>query len=163
MADLVRETRIDMPEDAKSASIDCLNDNLANTLFAVLASKFAHWNVKGTGFYPAHQLFDKIYEFYSDAADTLGERITALGGVAEGLLHHVSGNSSIVYDADANNNVRVHTTAMAEMLGIIANGYREGIEVVRVSNVNDQLTQDVFIELGREADKLLYFLESELS
>lgn len=159
MTYIARVTRIDLPEDTKASSIDCLNDNLANTLFAVLASKFAHWNVKGTGFFPAHQLFDKVYEFYSNAADIIGERITALGGVAEGLLTNVAGNSSIVYEADATDTVSDHMIAMADMLGIIANGYREGVEMVN----SDKLTQDVFIELGREADKLLYFLESDLS
>jgi starvation-inducible DNA-binding protein len=158
----VRETRINLSEESRSVCIDTLNESLANTLYAVLASKFAHWNVKGTGFYPAHKLFDEVYEFYSSAADTLGERITALGGTAEGLLTTVAGSSTIEYDADAHDLVENHMKAMATMLSQIANQYRQGIEIVRVSEVNDQCTQDVFIELAREADKLLYFLEADL-
>src|SRR5271166_2273182 len=162
MADAVRPTRISLEQGAREVAIDCLNEYLANTLYAVLASKFAHWNVKGTGFFPAHELFDKVYEFYSNAADILGERITALGGTAEGLLSDVAGNSTINYSADASANVEEHMTAMADMLAQVANGYREGIEEVRKPDVNDQATQDVFIELAREADKLLYFLEADL-
>jgi starvation-inducible DNA-binding protein len=160
MADAVRPTRISLDEGAREEAIDCLNENLANTLFGVLAAKYAHWNVKGTGFLPTHRFFDEIYDFYSKAADTIGERITALGGTAEGLLHYVATGSTVNYSATADDNVDEHTTAMADLLGQISNGYREGIEVVRVAAVNDQLTQDVFIELGREADKLLYFLEA---
>lgn len=162
MADVVRPTRINLSEEARETCIDCLNENLANTLFAVLASKVAHWNVKGTGFYPAHKLFDQVYEFYSGAADTLAERITALGGNAEGMLYEVASASTISYNADDGDDVETHMKAMADMLGQIGNGYRQGVEVVRVKEVNDQLTQDIFIELGREADKLLYFLEADL-
>lgn len=162
MADIVRSTRIDLPEEAREVAIDCLNQNLANTLFGVLAAKVAHWNVKGTGFLPTHRFFDEIYTFYSNAADTIGERITALGGNAEGLLHEISMASTLTYNASDTDTVKAHTIAMADLLGQIGNGYRQGVEVVRVDSVNDQLTQDIFIELGREADKLLYFLEADL-
>jgi starvation-inducible DNA-binding protein len=161
MAEIVRPTGINLSEEARDEAIDCLNQNLANTLFAVLASKFAHWNVKGTGFYPAHLLFDKVYEFYSEAADTIGDRRTALGGNAEGMLQDVF-SSDFTYNASASDDVRTHMQAMAELLSRVSNSYRQGIETVRVPDINDQLTQDIFIELGREADKLLMFLEMDL-
>lgn len=162
MAEIIRDTKIDLSVESREACIDTLNDCLANTLFAVLASKFAHWNVKGTGFYPAHKLFDKVYEFYSNAADEIGERITALGGNAEGLLFQVSGASTIDYAAGPSESVAAHMQAMATMLAQISNQYRQGIEIVRTKEVNDQITQDIFIELAREADKLIYFLEADL-
>lgn len=159
----VRKTRIDLSDDERAVSIDCLNDCLANTLFAVLASKFAHWNVKGAGFLPAHRFFDEVYKFYSDSADTIAERITALGGTAEGLLYDVSGTSKITYNASASSNVKDHQVAMADMLGQVGNFYRSGIDTVKSEDgFGDYATQDVFIELCREADKLLYFLEAEL-
>lgn len=162
MAEEVRSTRINLSEEAREVCIDALNHSLANTLYAVLASKFAHWNVKGTGFFPAHELFDKVYEFYTDAADKIGERITAIGGDAEGLLGDVAANSTIEYGANENDQVKEHMAAMATMLGQVSNDYRQGIEIVRVKDVNDQITQDLFIEICREADKLLYFLEADL-
>jgi starvation-inducible DNA-binding protein len=158
----VRSTRIYLSEEAREESINILNTSLANTLYGVLASKFAHWNVKGTGFFPAHELFDKIYEFYSSAADKLGERITAIGGTAEGMLSDVSANSTVEYTADANVNVNAHMRAMADLLGQIGNEYRNAIEVTGDDEVKDFATQDLFIELCREADKLLYFLEADL-
>lgn len=162
MATEVRPTRIDLSEEAREACIDALNHSLANTLYAVLASKYAHWNVKGTGFFPAHKLFDQVYEFYADAADKIGERITALGGTAEGRLSDVAATSTIEYTVGANANVKDHMKEMANMLGQVGNDYRQGIEIVRVKDVNDQTTQDLFIELCREGDKLMYFLEADL-
>lgn len=162
MAEEVRPTRIALSEEAREVCIDALNHSLANTLYAVLASKFAHWNVKGTGFFPAHKLFDDVYEFYAEAADKIGERITALGGTAEGMLSDVAAKSTIEYTADASVDVKAHMIAMADMLGQVGNDYRQGIEIVRVKDVNDQTTQDLFIELCREGDKLLYFLEADI-
>ena len=166
MADPVRATRIEIPapdqQHAREVAIDCLNEYLANTIYAQLAAKFAHWNVKGTGFHPAHLLFDQVYDFYEESVDKIGERITALGGTAEGLLHDVMMTCDVSYDAGPDDKVEQHMKAMADLLGRVVNGYREGIETVRVEDVNDQTTQDLFIELCREGDKLLYFLEAEL-
>ena len=157
-----RTTEINLSEESREICIHTLNDCLANTLYAQMASKFAHWNVKGTGFYPAHKLFDEIAGFYSGAADTLAERVTALGGNAEGLLNDVASASTIEYGEDESGDVSDHMLAMAIMMGQVANQYRQGIEIVRVETVNDQCTQDIFIELAREADKLLMFLEMDL-
>lgn len=160
MAEIVRPTSIDVPSEVRASCIDALNICLANTLYAVLASKFAHWNVKGPGFYPTHLLFDQIYEFYSDAADSIGERITALGGNAEGLLSDVATTSNIIYDGEATDQVQEHIKSMASMLGQIANEYRSLIDDGELSS--DRATQDLLITLTREADKQLYFLEAAL-
>lgn len=154
----MRDSGINLTEDIREKSAEALNASLANTLYSVLASKFAHWNVKGTGFYPAHKLFDDVYQFYSESADILGERITALGGTAEGLIGEVSANSTIVYMATDTDLVATHMHAMAQMLGQVANGYRHGAAITE----EDIATQDVFIQLARDADKLLYFLEADL-
>lgn len=158
MGDKVRPTRISLSEDERDHSIDLLNSSLANTLFAVLASKFAHWNVKGEGFFPTHELFDKIYGFYSESADTIAERITALGGTANGMLTDVAIGSTIDYGANAYQDVDHHIKAMADMLGQVANEYRVNIDQTE----GDMATQDVFIQLARDADKFIYFLEAGL-
>lgn len=159
MSDAIRSTSIDLEEDTRSHSIKLLNECLANTLYAVLASKFAHWNVKGAGFYPAHKLFDEVYEFYSESADIIAERITALGGTAEGRLADIAGSSNIIYDAEDTALVEEHMKAMASMLCQVANQYRLAI----VDNLlDDMATQDLFITLTRDADKFIYFLEADL-
>lgn len=159
MSEIVRSTAISLSEDERENSIKLLNIGLANTLYAVLASKYAHWNVKGSGFFPAHLLFDKVYEFYSSAADILGERITALGGEAKGLINEVVASSNFSYSIGPTEDVEAHMGEMARMMGVIANLYRDGVELTP----GDSATQDVFIELARDADKQLYFLESNSS
>jgi len=47
-------------------------------------AKIAHWNVKGEDLYQLHLLFDSIAEHVEDAIDLIAERVTALGGRANG-------------------------------------------------------------------------------
>jgi starvation-inducible DNA-binding protein len=154
-------TRINIPDENIHNIVDKLNIDLANTMRAQMVIKFAHWNVKGDGFYPTHKLFDEIYEFMADTSDTIAERITALGGIAYGLPEQVeTNNSGFIYPTSPSVRCRDHINAMADYISDIANSLREGI---KVSGSNgDLVTQDVYIELTRGLDKFLYFLEASL-
>jgi starvation-inducible DNA-binding protein len=48
--------------------------------------KQAHWNVKGPHFIALHELFDKISDAVLEQIDEIAERITSLGGTAEGTV-----------------------------------------------------------------------------
>ena len=45
----------------------------------VIAARLAHWNVRGSNFYEAHLLFERIYSTASDKVDTLVEVLRGLG------------------------------------------------------------------------------------
>lgn len=150
-------SRVDLDQDVKDGCIGVLNFCLANTVFAQLCSKHAHWNVKGPGFFPAHKLFDKVHEFYLESADRIGERITALGGVAEGMISDISGNSELVFDA-SDHGVSDCMEAMADLMGQVANYWRDAVNTTTA----DKVTQNLLLELTEEADKMLYFLEHGL-
>ena len=77
-------THIDIPVEKRSALIEMLNQNLADTLDLYTQVKQAHWNVKGTDFYQLHLLFDEIAEEIEPFIDLLAERVTLLGGYANG-------------------------------------------------------------------------------
>src|SRR5471032_2336045 len=77
-------TRIDIPQELRLSLIKLLNQQLADTLDLQSQVKQAHWNVKGPTFIALHELFDKLAEELEGAIDDLAERVTALGGVAEG-------------------------------------------------------------------------------
>lgn len=165
MAEITRSSRINLSPETREVITDALNSCLSNTLYAQLAAKFAHWNVKGSGFFPAHKLFDKVYEFYAEAADTIGERITALGGTAEALVTDVAASSTIAYSAGPSDLVFGHMSAMATMLSQVVNQYRaEAGELGLPDEPSEQdlVTQNLLLELTQEGDKLLYFLEADL-
>lgn len=159
MTETVRSSRVPVSLDDRACSIDLLNNALADTLYAKLATKFSHWNVKGTGFYPAHLLFDKVAEALEEASDTIAERITALGGNAEGTIEEVFQTSQLSYGAGADSQVKEHMKALADLLGRVSDRYQIGI---KQSPDADAASQDVFITLSRKIDKLIYFVETDL-
>ena len=88
-------TRIDIPAEARSRLIPLLNGRLADAIDLHLQAKQAHWNVKGPGFIALHELFDRIAGEIDGHVDELAERVTALGGTAEGTLQAVAGAVAI--------------------------------------------------------------------
>jgi len=154
-------TRISTSDEVIGQVVPFLNIQLANTTVAQLQIKFAHWNVKGEGFFPAHKLFDEIYELVVEQTDDIGERITALGGIAEGLLTQVEKLSTLPqYGSGPSQLVQAHIESMADLVGHLGNEYRKGIALC--GKVGDLVTQDLFLKLAGDIDRKLYFLEAHL-
>ena len=80
------KTKIDLPEKTRRNVIVILNDRLADAIDLQSQVKQAHWNVKGPYFIALHELFDKIAAVVLGQIDEIAERITSLGGTAEGTV-----------------------------------------------------------------------------
>src|SRR5712671_4358598 len=65
-----------------AASVDNLNQLLADTITLRDLYKKHHWQVSGHTFYQLHLLFDKHYDEQSELVDTIAERIQLLGGIS---------------------------------------------------------------------------------
>jgi starvation-inducible DNA-binding protein len=153
-------SKISISENNRGALIDLLNARLADTIDIQTQAKFAHWNVKGEDFYQLHLLFDSIAEHVEDATDLLAERVTALGGRANGTARQVAANSSIKeYDLNVMHGMD-HVRALLDSLASVANAARKAID--QCDNLEDKATADVFTEIVRTADKDIYFLQSHL-
>ena len=63
----------------------CLSHLLCDAMTAAEVARVAHWNVRGPEFIALHGLFGEVYTTATGAADTIAERIVAIGGVAKGL------------------------------------------------------------------------------
>jgi starvation-inducible DNA-binding protein len=154
------ETRIDISPENREQIIQLLNARLADTLDLYTQTKFAHWNVKGNDFYQLHLLFDSIAEHVLTAVDTIAERVTALGGRAEGTLRQAAATSSLdEYDTDLTRGMD-HVRTLADRLAAVGNAARVAID--KADELEDQGTSDLFTQLVREMDKDLYFLESHI-
>ena len=154
------ESKVNIPGDNRRPLIELLNARLADTIDMQTQAKFAHWNVKGEGFYQLHLLFDSIAEHLEEAVDLIAERITALGGRANGTARQAVANSSIKeYDLDVMNGMD-HVRALLFRLAVLTNAAREAIKQCAV--FGDDATADVFTEIVRAADKDIYFLQSHL-
>ena len=73
---------IGLDEKVCKASVEALNQTLADTITLRDLYKKHHWQVAGHTFYQLHLLFDKHYEEQSGLVDLIAERIQLLGGVS---------------------------------------------------------------------------------
>ena len=73
-----------------AASVENLNQLLADTMTLRDLYKKHHWQVSGPTFYQLHLLFDKHFNEQSELVDSIGERIQSLGGVSVAMAHDVA-------------------------------------------------------------------------
>ncbi len=154
------KTKNDLPEGTREEIIGILNARLADGLDLVMQSKQAHWNVKGPHFMQLHELFDSLYGQSGDWVDLMAERITQLGGTAEGTLQAVSGRTKLpAYPLDLSEG-GAHVDALSSALAAFGKSVRAAIDAA--DKQDDKDTADLFTEISRGADKMLWFLEAHL-
>src|SRR2546426_164583 len=81
---------IALDEGVRAASVEALNQILADTMMLGDLYKKHHWQVAGHTFYQLHLLFDKHYGEQSTLVDALAERIQSLGGISVAVAHDVA-------------------------------------------------------------------------
>ena len=85
-----RKNPLALDATAAAASIDNLNQLLADTLTLRDLYKKHHWQASGPSFYVMHLLFDKHFEEQSKLVDLLAERVQTLGGVTIAMAPDVA-------------------------------------------------------------------------
>jgi starvation-inducible DNA-binding protein len=154
------DTRNDLPAKVRVEVTQLLNARLADAIDLAAQSKHAHWNVKGPNFIALHELFDKVAESIEEQIDTVAERITALGGRAQGTLTTVARNSTLrPYPEDIAEGL-AHVEALSRALADYGAKLRAAIE--SAGRIGDADTADLFTGISRETDKYLWFLEAHL-
>jgi starvation-inducible DNA-binding protein len=153
-------TSVNLKENTRQEIIQILNARLADTLDLKLQTKHAHWNVKGSDFIQFHELFDDVATHLEAHSDLIAERITAIGGVANGTTRQAAAASSIPeYDLNAVDGLS-HVAALVERLAKLTNQARTDID--RADDLDDKGTSDLLTQIVRDADKDLWFLEAHL-
>ena len=156
----MHSTRIDLSAKTRARMVALLNGRLADALDLQLQAKQAHWNVKGPSFIALHELFDKLAVETAGHVDELAERITALGGIAEGTVQAVAGRSRLdPYPLEIADG-RAHLDALAAALSKFGKAVRKAIE--EAAKAGDADTSDLFTGISRSADKNLWLLEAHL-
>jgi starvation-inducible DNA-binding protein len=145
------QTQNDLPEEVRVGAIGLLNQQLADALDLDLQAKQAHWNVKGP-------LFDEVEEELEEFADDIAERAVVLGGTAFGTVRVAAGKSRLPeYPLDIISG-REHVTALSSALARFARSARAAIE--SANTLGDADTADLFTEVSRGVDKLLWKVEA---
>lgn len=156
----MHDTRNSLDEATRTKSIQLLNARLADAIHLAMQLKLAHWNVRGPHFLQLHELFDTITDSVREHVDMIAERIGALGGVAQGNLKSVTGNTSLEdYPEDLSSGVE-HTKRVASALAAFGGTVREDIE--KAASFGDVATEDLLTEVVRDIDQRLWFVEAHL-
>jgi starvation-inducible DNA-binding protein len=151
-------TRNDLPEKVRSGAVALLNQQLVDAVDLALQAKQAHWNVKGPSFVALHELFDQVVEELLEHADDLAERAVALGGTAFGSVRYVAKASRLAsYPLDIESG-RAHVLALSAAIAAFGASARAAIEVA--STLGDGDTSELFTEVSRGIDKLLWKVEA---
>ena len=153
-------TSVDIPPGSREKINKVLNQHLADSFDLMGQVKQAHWNVKGSDFWQLHELFDEVAARAAEWVDELAERITALGGYANGTARMAAATSTLPEFPTEITEGMDYVRAVADRLAAFTNSAREAID--QVDKLADANTADLFTEISRCADKYLYFLEAHL-
>lgn len=156
----MHNTKIDINEDAREKIVGLLNARLADAIDLHSQAKQAHWNVKGMNFIALHELFDEAAAEMDGHVDMIAERVTTLGGTALGTVRVAAANSTLsqypLEITDGESHVEALSGALAEF------GKRVRANIDDVSEIGDADTEDLFTEVSRGIDKMLWFVEAHI-
>jgi starvation-inducible DNA-binding protein len=153
-------THNDLPDDVRQEMIQLLNAQLADTFDLFSQTKQAHWNVKGPDFIQLHELYDELAAKLLDFVDMIAERATALGGVATGTARMAASASRLAEFTAAPVSGPESIHMLVERYAALARSSRQAID--QSDQAGDMDTNDLFIEISRELDKSLWFLEAHI-
>ncbi len=151
-------TKNDLPLQARQTLVKLLNARLADAIDLAAQAKQAHWNVKGPNFKELHELFDEVHDEARGHVDAIAERVTALGGLAEGTLATAVERSSLPkYPAEIVDQ-GAHLEAMSTALAAFGAGARRAIG--QAEDLGDADTADLFTQISGATDKTLWMVEA---
>lgn len=140
--------------------VGILNARLADASDLKSQAKQAHWNVKGIHFFQLHELFDQVATEAEGYTDLIAERATALGGTALGTVRVAAQNSTLSeYPLEITDGAD-HVDALSTALAHFGKNLRANID--EADDLGDQDTADLFTEVSRGVDKLLWFVEAHI-
>jgi len=154
------KTKIDLSEKVRRNIIVILNDRLANAIDLQSQVKQAHWNVKGPHFIALHELFDKISAVVFEQIDEIAERVTSLGGTAEGTVAVAAKRSKLKNYPLSITAGKDHLFYLSTQIAAFGKSVRAAI--ADSDELGDADSADLFTGISRDLDKYLWFLEAHL-
>lgn len=156
----LQKSAIDLGDNVRGQSCAVLNQTLANITDLMLRTKEAHWNVRGPNFIQLHLFFDELNTVVTPLVDEVAERITALGGKAQGRLSDSASNSTLPPYPETTDEAE-HLRALAASFAAMAKETRDNIE--KTDDFDDEGTADLYTSITRTLDKYLWMIEAHIN
>ncbi len=153
------DSRNDLPKAKRAKICALLNERLRDSIKLGLCAKQAHWNVKGLNFIALHKFFDEVYSEAEQYVDDIAERITALGGLADGSAAAL-GKSEVPDHPTKAVDWKAHVNSLADELAAYGKLIRKDID--NSDELGDKGTADLFTGISRSVDKYLWFVEAHV-
>ena len=143
-------------EDAKLLA-EGLSRSLAATYVLYVKTQGFHWNVVGPLFYGLHKLTEDQYRDLAEAADTVAERIRALGHPAPASLGEF-GKLSPIDESPGRMSAEDMVEALVADHETVARTFRELVGVAE--RANDVVTADLLTDRIRTHEEAAWMLRS---
>jgi starvation-inducible DNA-binding protein len=152
---------IGLDEKVCKASVEALNQTLADTITIRDLYKKHHWQVVGHTFYQLHLLFDKHYDEQNGLVDMLAERIQLLGGVSLAMAADVAEETRISRPPRGREEVPVQISRLLEAHELILKQAREAAG--EADEAGDDGTNDLLVsDVVRTNEMQVWFLSEHL-
>ncbi len=152
---------IALEEQACAASVELLNQLLADTMTLRDLYKKHHWQVAGATFYQLHLLFDKHHDEQVELVDALAERIQLLGGISIAMAADVAETTFIPRPPRGREEAPVQISRLLEAHEIILKEARTAAR--QVAQAGDDGTNDLLVsEVIRTNELQVWFLAEHL-
>jgi starvation-inducible DNA-binding protein len=152
---------IALSETACQASVEALNQVLADTMTLRDLYKKHHWQVAGPTFHQLHLLFDAHYEQQVALVDAIAERIQLLGGVSLAMGADASETTLIPRPPRGREDVPAQVSRLLHAHEIVL---KESRSMARVAAEHgDDGTNDLLVsEIVRRNEQQVWFLSEHL-
>lgn len=134
---------IALSEKVCQASVERLNQILADTMTLRDLYKKHHWQVSGKTFYQLHLLFDKHFDEQSELVDQIAERIQALGGLSYAMAADVAENTNIPRPPKGREEAGVQISRLLTAHEIVLQGARASAR--KATEMGDDGTNDLLV------------------
>ncbi|WP_298806265.1 DNA starvation/stationary phase protection protein [uncultured Pseudokineococcus sp.] len=148
-----------MAQDAGAQVVKNLQERLIALTDLHLTLKHVHWNVVGPNFIGVHEMLDPQVDSVREMADSVAERISAMGGSPVGTPGHLVAQRSWDDYSIGRAGTIQHLGALDLVYqGVIAD-YRAAIESV---GELDPITEDMLIDHSTDLEQFHWFVRAHL-
>jgi starvation-inducible DNA-binding protein len=152
---------IALAESVCKASVENLNQVLADTITLRDMYKKHHWQVAGPTFYQLHLLYDKHHTEQSELVDAIAERIQTLGGISLAMAHDVAETTIVPRLPRGRQEVPVQLSRLLHAHEVILLESRSMAR--QASEIGDDGTNDLLVsEIIRTNELQVWFLSEHV-